>query len=172
MKVWRKLIKAGAVQLKGSVYILPFSDDHYEFLQWLVSEIAEMKGEGTFTRIEHIDTMKDSEIIGLFNRQRANDYRAIETVLDDLERRLSSIRKGGKAQNIQGLSEQFGKLLKEFEEVKKIDFFFSKEGVGLKRKNETALQLRSRNCQEQKQRRKALLNISSAAVDAYQGKYG
>jgi len=63
MKVWRKLMKAGAVQLKGAVYLLPFNDEHYELLQWLVSEIAEMKGEGAFTRIEHIDTMKDSGII-------------------------------------------------------------------------------------------------------------
>jgi len=31
MKVWRKLNKAGAVQMKGAVYILPFTDEHYEF---------------------------------------------------------------------------------------------------------------------------------------------
>src|SRR5512139_197428 len=74
MKVWRKLMKAGAVQLKGAVYVLPFNDEHYELLQWLVSEISEMKGEGAFTRIEHIDTMKDSEIIALFDQQRANEY--------------------------------------------------------------------------------------------------
>ncbi|MFZ2198877.1 MAG: chromate resistance protein ChrB domain-containing protein [Thermodesulfovibrionales bacterium] len=169
MKVWRKLMKAGAVQLKGSVYILPFSDDHYEFLQWLVSEIAAMKGEGTFTRIEHIDTMKDSEIISLFDRQRENDYRAIETILDDLERRLGSIRKGGKAQNIEGLSAQSGKLLKEFEEVKKIDFFFSKKGSDLnERMKRIAAEIKKLSGTEAA--KESPLTISTAAVDAYQRK--
>lgn len=131
MKVWRKLIKAGAVQLKGAVYILPFNDEHYEFLQWLVSEIAEMKGEGFFTRIEKIDTIKDSEIIALFDQQRADDYKAAEKSLDDLERRLNSIQKGAKAKNVRGLSQQFSKLRKAFEEVKRIDFFSSREGEAL-----------------------------------------
>ncbi len=131
MKVWRRLMKAGAVQLKGTVYILPFNDEHYEFLQWLVSEIAEMKGEGAFTRIEHIDTMKDSEIIALFDQQRANDYKIIEKALDDLERRLSSVWKGTKLMNIKSVVGQLNKIRKEFEEVKGIDFFFTKEGKGL-----------------------------------------
>jgi len=169
MKVWRKLIKAGAVQLKGAVYILPFNEDHYEFLQWLVSEISEMKGEGAFTRIEHIDTMKDSEIIDLFDRQRANDYRAIEKALDDLERRLASIRQGGKAQNIKGLLEQFGKLLKEFEEVKKIDFFSSKEGAALnKRIKRVAAEFKKLSGAETA--KESPLKISIRAVDDYQGK--
>jgi len=131
MKVWRKLIKAGAVQLKGAVYILPFHDEHYEFLQWLVSEIAGMKGEAAVVSIEKIDTMKDREIIALFNKQRANDYQTTEKVLDDLERRLGSIQKGATAQNIKGISEQFDKVLKTFEEVKRIDFFSSGEGQAL-----------------------------------------
>jgi hypothetical protein len=131
MKVWRKLTKAGAVQLKGSVYILPYNDEHYEFLQWLASEIGGMKGEAGFVRTEKIDTMKDPEIITLFDQQRAHDYKFIGKALDDLERRLSSIQKGGKAQNVRGISEQFAKILKNFEEVQKVDFFSSKEGQAL-----------------------------------------
>jgi hypothetical protein len=131
MKVWRKLIKTGAVQLKGSVYILPFNDDHYEFLQWLVSEIAGMKGEADFVKIEKVDTMSDPKIIALFNRQRASDYKVIEKALGDIERKLSSTQKGGKSQNLPGISEQIAKLRKDFEEVKKIDFFSSDEGKSL-----------------------------------------
>ena len=134
MKVWRKLMKAGAVQLKGSVYILPFNDEHYEFLQWLVSEIAGMKGEAAFVRIEKVDTMKDSEIVALFNQQRAAEYTNTGKALEDLERKLSSIRKGTKAHNIKGMSEQFTRLLKDFEEVKRIDFFSSTEGATLTEK--------------------------------------
>ena len=169
MKVWRKLAKEGAVQLKGAVYILPFSDDHYEFLQWLVSEISEMKGEGMFTRIEHIDTMKDSEVIALFDRQRASDYMAIGKAFDDLERRLGSIRQGGRSQNIRGLSEQFGKLQKEFEEVRRIDFFSSKVGAALsERIRRAAAELKKLSGAETV--KEGPLTISTRAAESYQGK--
>jgi len=131
MKVWRRLNKAGAVQLKGAVYILPFNDEHYELLQWLVTEIAEMRGEGAFARIENIDTMKDSEVIALFNRQRADDYAIAGKALDDLERRLGSIRKGAKAQNIKEISEQFNRIRRDFDDIQRVDFFSSQEGVSL-----------------------------------------
>jgi len=45
MKIWRKLIKSGAIQFKGAVYMLPYSEDHYDFFQWLVSEVIGMGEE-------------------------------------------------------------------------------------------------------------------------------
>jgi hypothetical protein len=136
MKVWRKLIKVGAVQLKGSVYILPDNDEHYEFLQWLVTEISGMKGEGAFARIDKIETMKPAEIIALFNEHRGSDYRDIGKSLDDLERRLGSIQKGTKAQNIKVISEQFDKLVKEYDGIATVDFFQASEGARLREKIE------------------------------------
>ena len=131
MRIWRKLAKAGAVQMKGAVYILPFNDEHHELLQWLVSEIAGMKGEAAVVSIERIDTMKDDEIIASFDQQRAGEYKSLQKSLDDLGRRLSSIQKGAKPQNMKGISDQFTKLRKEFEDIQKIDFFSSKEGAAL-----------------------------------------
>jgi len=131
MKVWRKLMKTGAAQLKGSVYILPDTEEHYELLKWLVSEIFGMRGEGAFTRIEKIETMKDSEIINLFDEHRVNAYRTIAKGLDELERMTSSIRQGARVSNIRTLADQFNKLQKEFEEVRRIDFFNSGKGDAL-----------------------------------------
>ena len=131
MKVWRKLIKAGAVQLKGSVYILPDTEEHYEFLQWLVTEISGMEGEGAFARIDKIETMKNPEIIALFNEQRGSDYRDIGKSLDDLERRLGSIQKGARVQNIKVISEQFDKLVREYDGIAAVDFFHASEGKRL-----------------------------------------
>jgi hypothetical protein len=169
MKVWRRLAKAGAAALKGSVYILPFSDEHYEFLQWLVSEIAGMKGEGAFTRIEHIDTMKDSEIIALFDQQRRADYRVMEKTLDDLERRLASVRQGGKPRNIKGIADQLSWLLKEFEDVRKIDFFSSKEAETLSGKIQRA-EAELNKISGTEATRKKPAAISAKEVDAYQGR--
>ena len=134
MKVWRKLIKAGAVQLKGSVYILPDTEEHYEFLQWLVSEIAGMKGEGAFARIEKIETMKNTEIIACFDEQRGSDYRDIRKSLDDLERRLGSIQKGTRDQNTKAISEQLDKLVREYDGIAAVDFFHSSNGKSLSEK--------------------------------------
>jgi len=131
MRIWRKLAKIGAVQMKGAVYILPFNDEHYEFLQWLVSEIAGMKGEAAVVSIEKVDTMNDAEIITFFDQQRASDYKTLQKSFDDLGRRLSSIQKGAKPQNVKGISDQFAKLQKEFEDIKRIDFFSSQEGTAL-----------------------------------------
>lgn len=169
MRVWRRLIKAGAVNLKGAVYILPFNDEQYEFLQWLLAEIAEMKGEAAFATIERIDTMKDGELIALFNRHRATDYRLIEKALDDLERRLSSIRKGSTAQDIRGLLEQFSKLRKEFEEVKRVDFFSSGEGEALnKRIKRVGAELKTLGGTEPK--KESPMKITTRSVTAYKGK--
>lgn len=169
MRVWRKLMKAGAIHLKGAVYILPFTEDHYELLQWLVSEIAEMKGEVAFTRIEHIDTMKDSEIIALFDQQRASDYRTVEKAVDDLERRLGSIRQGGKAQNIKVFSEQFARINKDFEDVKKVDFFSSKEGDALNQRiKRVNAELKKVSGTDTKKESRP--PISPRTIDAYQGK--
>jgi hypothetical protein len=134
MKVWRRLVKAGAVPLKGSVYILPLNDEHYEFCQWLVSEVTSMGGDGAFVQVSEIETIKEKEIINLFNNNREGEYKEIEKELDTLERKLSSIKKGGKGQDLKALSEELNRYFKDYEEIKRIDFFSSKVGRMLGRR--------------------------------------
>lgn len=125
MKIWRMLAKAGALSLKGAVYILPYSDDHYEFCQWLVSSVAAVQGEAAFVRIEKIETMKDDEIIEMFNQQRAKDYVGLEKKLDELERKAGNIRKGAGAISDRKIEEELNRFVKEFQQAGGIDFFFS-----------------------------------------------
>ena len=125
MKIWRMLVKAGAVQLKGSAYILPSSDDHYELFQWLVSSVTAMQGEAAFVKVPEIETMKDAEVIGLFDQQREKDYLDIGIRLDELENKISSIKKGGGTKNHKKIKEDMDKFVKEFRDIGKIDFFFS-----------------------------------------------
>lgn len=133
MKVWRRLAKAGAILFKGAVYILPYSDEHAEFFQWLVSEVTSMKGDAAFVRVENIETMKESEIIGLFNQQRDKDYGVLMKNLEELERKVSSVRKGGGTQNNKKLVDQMTRIGKEFEGIRAVDFFSSKVGENLKK---------------------------------------
>ncbi len=137
MKIWRRLTQAGALPFKGAAYILPHSEEHYEFCQWLVSEAVGMGGEAAFVHVEKIETMHDREIIDLFNRQRERDYQDIEKRFEGLERKIQSIKKGSSIHSNKKLSEQLYKLSKEFEAIRRIDFFSSKAGAVLKKRMET-----------------------------------
>lgn len=129
VKLWRKLAKAGAIHLKGAVYILPYSDAHYEFLQWLMAEIASMKGDGMFVRVDKLETMKDSEIVELFKKQKASEYKVVEKKLSEYERRLGSVKKGSRNQDAVKLPEKLSRLEKDIEAIRKTDFFLSNEGA-------------------------------------------
>src|SRR5512138_2011554 len=74
MKIWRKLAKTGAVQLKGAVYILPATEEHEEFCQWLIGEVKSMGGDGAFVRTADVRTMTDAEIRRLFTAQADQEY--------------------------------------------------------------------------------------------------
>lgn len=131
MKIWRKLSKAGAVQIKGAVYILPMSEEHYEFFQWLVAEVSQMGGEAAFTKVEAIDSMKDHEIVNIFNAHKDTEYQVIGKSLEDIETKVNSIKKGSKSLNSKALSEQIARLSKSYGEAVKTDFFSSKTGSAI-----------------------------------------
>lgn len=125
MKIWRMLAKAGAVSLKGAVYVLPYSDDHYELCQWLFASVTAVQGEAAFVWIDRIETMKDDEIIAMFNQQRAKDYLGLEKKLDELERKVGTIRKGAGTMSGRKIEEELNRLVNEFQQAGGIDFFFS-----------------------------------------------
>lgn len=134
MKIWRRLLKAGALPFKGAAYILPYSEDHYEFCQWLVSEVNAVGGEAAFVSAEKIETIKDRELIDLFNKQREKDYFEIEKKSDTIGIKIQSIKKGGSTSQTKKITETFSKLFKELESVKKTDFFSSRAGVAVEKK--------------------------------------
>lgn len=126
MKIWRRLTQAGALLFRGAVYILPYSDEHYEFYQWLTREVSGMGGEAAFVHVEKIEGIEDREIIELFNRQRERDYQRIEKGIEEAERRLQSIKKGSYGPMTERLYDQLNKIEKEFEAIVRTDFFSSK----------------------------------------------
>jgi hypothetical protein len=134
MMIWRKLAKVGAVQLKGAVYILPATEEHEEFLQWLIGEVKSMGGDGAFVKSAEIRTMTDSDIRRLFTTQADQEYNRLEKALDVLERKIQSIRKGTKSVEGKRLADQVAKITKEFMSVATRDFFDSPAGQAMKRR--------------------------------------
>ncbi len=119
---------------KGAVYILPDKEENLEYFQWLVSEVVSMGGEGAFVKVEKVETANNEEIIHLFNGQREIEYRRVEKELEEIERRLASIKKGGTIPSKKSLLKQFSTIMREFEEIRKIDFFSSRGGKVVKRR--------------------------------------
>jgi hypothetical protein len=134
MKIWRKLAKAGAVQLKGAVYILPATEEHEEFCQWLIGEVKSMGGDGAFVRTADIRIMTDADIRLLFTTQADQEYNRLEKSVDILERKAQSIRKGSKGGEGRRLTDEVAKLTKEFDETRLRDFFASSLGQTLEKR--------------------------------------
>src|SRR5438309_9451651 len=76
--VWRKLKRMGAVNLRGSAWILPENPETTELFHWLVQEVQSFGGEATLLRVDGIETMSDEEVSGLFNSARAAEYQAVK----------------------------------------------------------------------------------------------
>jgi hypothetical protein len=170
MKIWRKLAKAGAVQLKGSVYILPESEEHYEFFDWLISEVTSMGGDGAFAKVAQIETLKQREIVALFDHQREKEYRSVEKELEDLERKINSIKKGGRSRPADNLPEQWNRCLKEFQAIRKVDFFSTKAGVVLaQRIGAVESEIKGMTSLPQQEQQGAPV-IKHAELNDYQGK--
>jgi hypothetical protein len=129
IKFWRRLAKAGAVQLKGAVYVLPNNEEHYEICQWLMAEVASLGGEGDFVITDKFEMLGQSDIISLFKRQREADYHALGKKLNELEVKLSSVEKGSRVKDVKYLRTQLDRLLKEHSVIKGIDFFPSRASL-------------------------------------------
>ena len=131
VKIWRKLQKTGAVQLKGGVYILPYREDNHEALQWMLAELPGLKGEGLLVTTETIEPLPRQDIITLFNEQRRLQYQEVVKKMDDLSGRIDNLRKGGRDKKATSLFRQYEKIQSDFQTVQQRDFFQSETGRGL-----------------------------------------
>jgi hypothetical protein len=128
VKVWRRLKKFGAVQLKTSTYLLPDQPVHYERFQWLAKEIVDTGGEATLVRVKDIEGMPHAAVIALFNDARARDYDEIAEPLT----RLLKDQKPRKAPT-ENFTSELDKLRRRFQEIREIDYFQSSRGEDLQR---------------------------------------
>jgi len=69
VKVRRRLQRMGAVALKNSVYVLPWSDEAMEDFQWLRRMIVSEGGEATICAATFIEGTTDAEVEAMFRAQ-------------------------------------------------------------------------------------------------------
>jgi hypothetical protein len=118
VKLWRKLKRFGAVQLKTSGYILPHEPEHLERFQWLSKQIVDAGGEATLIRVAEIKGVSNAEVVGMFNAARAADYKELAA---SCQSALSRRQKGKPKE----LASALAKLKQRFGEIAEIDYFHS-----------------------------------------------
>jgi len=126
VKVWRRLKKFGAVQLKTSTYVLPDEPVHYERFRWLAQEIDDTGGEATLVRVKDIEGMPYAAVVALFNEARARDY-------DEIAEPLTQLIKNRKSRKLPAdtFTGELEKVQKRFQETQEIDYFQSTRGEDL-----------------------------------------
>lgn len=140
VRVWRKLRALGAVALKKSVYILPFTPENSEQFQWLTQEVQKDRGEATLMKVDQIETMTRAEIVRRFQEARDREYGALAAAHRRIAQRLE---RKAPARGMARAQDELLKLARELERVREIDFFDAPGYEDVKRLQEAiAMRLR------------------------------
>ncbi|HEX4644955.1 MAG TPA: Chromate resistance protein ChrB, partial [Verrucomicrobiae bacterium] len=116
VNLWRRLKKCGALPLKTSAYLLPDQAGHHERLQWLAQQVRDGGGEATIIHVTEIEGLGHEDIVRQFNEARAADYEALLPALAGLVAR--NRKRAGES-----FAAELEKLARQFEDLRKIDFF-------------------------------------------------
>jgi hypothetical protein len=73
VKIRRRLQRLGAVPLRGSVYVLPDTEESHEDFQWLLGEIRAEGGEAMLCRAAFLDGVNEEELRAMFASVRPGD---------------------------------------------------------------------------------------------------
>jgi hypothetical protein len=139
VRVWRRMRSLGAVPLKRSAYLLPDTPERYEDFQWLAQEIQRDGGDATLIRVQKVENLRPGEVLGLFHEPRDRDYRQLATRYRKLLQRLDR-KAAAKSPRVQ---EELGRLAREHQRLRSIDFFDAPGGAEVRRLEE-AVAMRTR----------------------------
>lgn len=126
VKIWRRLQHVGAVAIKQSVYVMPFSEQSQEDLSWTLKEIIAGGGDGSIGKVRFAEGLTDEQIIALFQTARKSDYQKIIQDANTLLTDWSAGRIDPQDPAVRGPA-QVLKLQRRFDEVAAIDFFQAPE---------------------------------------------
>ncbi len=121
VKIWRRLQSIGAVAIKKSVYVLPYSDDALEDLLWTAKEIEAGKGEALVCEARMLQGATDGQLRAQFDAVREADYAALVEEGKGAKRLVAKRRPS--QQDLQSAEAAVKRLRKRFAEVAAIDFF-------------------------------------------------
>ncbi len=114
--LWRQLRKCGALPFKTSASLLPDTPAHFERFQWFAQQVRDAGGEASLLRVSEIEGLKPAAIVRLFNEARAADY-------DSLRPELTKLIADKKRRAKDSFAAELESLTRQFEEIRRIDYF-------------------------------------------------
>lgn len=122
--IWRKLKKAGAVNIQQSMWLLPFNDENYHTLKEIKQDVIQNGGEA-FIMQSVIERDSTQVVIERFNSARNEEYME---VMEQCEEFFKEISKETAAKNfsfaeIEENEEELDKLKGWYEKILSRDFF-------------------------------------------------
>ncbi len=125
VKVWRDLKKHGAVLFKNAVYILPYTKQHEEIMQWLCKQIKDSGSDASLFITQSLDKKQDDEIIKAFHETCGKEYIAIADACDDLLHKIEKIEgtEGITDRLVSDFKKSLNEITKSTEYIARIDFF-------------------------------------------------
>jgi hypothetical protein len=119
--VWRKLKKSGALPFKTSAYLLPNRPHLLERFQWLAQQVTDAGGEATLVFVSELEGVSHDGMVRQFNDARTAEYVALSAALNGL---ITRQRK----KPDETLMPELEKLRRQFDEIRRLDFFDSPKG--------------------------------------------
>lgn len=138
VKVWRNLKKHGAVLFKNAVYVIPYTKQHEEILQWLCKQIKDEGSDASLFITKSIDKRQDEEMIKYFHEVCDKEYLALITACDDVAKKIEQMEEtGGITDSASSeLKKSVNEILKSTEEIASTDFFHAPQKERLIKKIE------------------------------------
>ena len=126
VKVSRRLARVGAVQLKSTVYVLPWTDTCHEDFQWIRRELIDGGGEATIFAASLVEGLADADIEAMFRAQRDEDYATLDNELAELAKGVghAPLDKARRAQ----ADNEFARMKRRLLEIQRTDFFEAERG--------------------------------------------
>jgi hypothetical protein len=123
VKVWRKLQKLGAINVKSAAYLLPYNETTEEDFRWLSQEIIDGGGEAILLVAYGLSLKEEEEIVRLFQEARTKDY---EEFISECKQKVEQLELAIQQNHVEtwGKYEAEKKRLQSrLDEIQAIDFF-------------------------------------------------
>ena len=122
VKIWRRLQQVGAVAIKQSVYVMPFSEQSREDLSWTLKEVIDGGGDGSISEVRFVEGLTDEQVISLFQNARKSEY---EKIIQNANHQLAEWSSGNMNPRdpTAKATAQVAKLQRQFQNIVTIDFF-------------------------------------------------
>jgi hypothetical protein len=121
VKIWRRLQNVGAVAIKGSVYVLPSSEESREDFEWIRAEIVASGGEALVFAADAVGELATAEVVEALRGAREADWQQLaERALAAAAEPEESAAEGAE---IAGRERELRALRQRAAQIDRIDFF-------------------------------------------------